>query len=162
DTGAKTLFNGVTLPAGQSVEQDLEAVLDNVFQHANVPPFIATRLIRSLVTSNPSPAYITRVADVFVNNGGGVRGALQAVLTASRTDAEPWAPTTVQHGHRKDPIPHIIGLGRALGAQVKDPGPLMYVFANLGQLVLAPATVFIFYSPLATLPGQQSLYGPEF
>ncbi|MBM3226226.1 MAG: DUF1800 domain-containing protein [Candidatus Tectomicrobia bacterium] len=162
DTGTKTLLSGTVLPAGQSVEHDLEAVLDNVFQHPNVPPFIVTRLIRSLVTSNPSPAYIARVADVFVNNGAGIRGDLAAVLQAILTDVEATAPAAVSHGHLKDPLRHIIGLGRALHAQFGDPNMFMYVLGNLGQRVLSPATVFSFYSPLAPLPGHPELYGPEF
>lgn len=162
DTGAKTLLDGQVVPAGLSVEQDLEAVLDNLFLHPNVPPFIATRLIRSLVTSNPSPAYITRVANVFVNNGQGVRGDLAAVLTAILTDAEAIATPGSQTGHLKDPVLHIIGLGRVLGAQITDPNMFLYLFANLGELVLSPNSVFSFYSPLAGLPGHPELYGPEF
>jgi hypothetical protein len=161
DTGAKTLFNGVVLPAGQSATADIDAVMDAVFNHPNVPPFIATRLIRSLVTSNPSPAYIQRVANVFVNNGQGVRGDLAAVLVAILTDPEAFA-FNANDGRLKDPILHVIGLGRALGAQIGDPGGFMYVFGNLSQQVLTPTTVFSFYSPLASLPGYPELYGPEF
>ena len=51
-------------------------VIDNIFLHPNVPPFVATRLIRSMVTCNPSPAYVTRVSNAFINNGAGVRGDL--------------------------------------------------------------------------------------
>jgi uncharacterized protein (DUF1800 family) len=162
DTGAKTLLNGTVLPAGQTVQQDLDGVLDNLFQHPNLPPFVATRLIRSLVTSNPSPGYIERVADVFADNGQGVRGDLWAVLKAVLTDPEATDPPTLQHGHLKDPILHVIGMARALGAQINDPGMFMYIFRNLGQQVLSPATVFSFYSPLAGLPGHPDLYGPEF
>ncbi len=76
DTEAKLLLNGDVLPAGQSGEQDLSAALDNIFNHPNVGPFIAIRLIQRLVTSNPSPGYVRRVAEVFNNNGSGVRGDL--------------------------------------------------------------------------------------
>jgi hypothetical protein len=161
DTGAKTLFAGVTLPAGQSTTVDMDAVIDNIFQHPNVPPFVATRLIRSLVTSNPSPAYIERVAKVFADNGQGVRGDLQAVLTAILTDAEA-ATFAAEDGRLKDPILHAIGLGRALGGQITDPSAFDYIFRNLTQPVLAPTTVFSFYSPLAALPGHSDLFGPEF
>jgi uncharacterized protein (DUF1800 family) len=162
DTGAKTLLNGAAVPAGQTVAQDMDAVIDNLFQHPNVPPFIATRLIRSLVTGNPSPGYIQRVADVFADNGQGVRGDLWVVLTAILTDAEATSAPSPQHGRLKDPVLHVMNLGRALGAQVTDPGMFMYIFGNLGQRVLAPATVFGFYSPLAGLPGHPGMYGPEF
>jgi uncharacterized protein (DUF1800 family) len=161
DTGAKTLLYGVVLPAGQSTTADMEAVIDNVFNHPNVPPFVATRLIRSLVTSNPSPGYIRRVADVFVNNGAGVRGDLQAVLTAILTDPE-GAVFAAEDGRLKDPVLHIIGLGRALGANITSIGSLENVFSNLTQRLLTPQTVFSFYSPLTTLPGHSDLFGPEF
>ena len=65
DTGTKTLLNGVVLPANQTTAADMQAALDNIFAHANLPPFVATRLIRSLVTSNPSRDYVRRVADVL-------------------------------------------------------------------------------------------------
>ena len=161
DTGAKTLLQGVTLPANQSTTQDMEAVLDNIFQHPNVPPFVATRLIRSLVTSNPSPAYVQRVANAFANNGQGVRGDLKAVFTAVLTDPEALS-FAVGDGRLKDPILHIIGMGRALGAQITTPSAFNYVFSNLTQRVLTPTTVFSFYSPLVTLPGHSDLFGPEF
>ena len=162
DTGTKTLLNGTVLPTGQTVKQDFDAVIDMLVQHPNTAPFIATRLIRSLVTSNPSPAYIQRVADVFVDNGHGVRGDLWPVLTAVLTDTEALAAPSAQNGHLKDPVLHVLGLGRALGAQITDPNMFMYSLRNLGEQVLAPNTVFSFYSPLANLPGNPGLFGPEF
>jgi hypothetical protein len=101
------------------------------------------------------------VADVFVDNGQGVRGDMKSVLRAVLTDVD--APVAgSQDGHIKDPVLHIIGMGRALGAQITDPNIFMYLFANLGQHVLTPATVFSFYSPLASLPKEPTLFGPEF
>ncbi len=162
DTASKILLNGLALPAGQTAEQDLAAVIDNVFNHPNVPPFIATRLIRSLVTSNPSPSYIQRVADVFVDNGLGVRGDLKAVLAAILKDAEATGTPSAAHGHLKDPIVHILNLGHALGAQITDPNLFLYNFYKLNEKVLSPESVFSFYSPLNALPGYPSMYGPEF
>lgn len=161
DAGAKTLFGGVVLPAGQSTAADMESVIDNIFNHPNVPPFVSTRLIRSLVTSNPSAAYIGRVASIFANNGQGVRGDLRAVLTAILTDPEA-ATFAAEDGRLKDPILHVIGLGRALGASITNPSSFDYVFNNLTERVLTPTTVFSFYSPLAALPGHTDLFGPEF
>lgn len=161
DSGQKVLFGSVVLPAGQSVEADLDGVIDAVFEHPNVPPFVATRLIRSLVTSNPSGAYIERVAAVFADNGQGVRGDLAAVLTAILTDPDA-ALTQADSGRLKDPVLHVIGLARALGIAIAHPGQFLYVMANLGQQVLSPPSVFSFYSPLAPLPGDPSRYGPEF
>lgn len=161
DTGAKALPGGVTLPANQTVTKDLDDVIDALFQHPNTPPFVAARLIRSLATSNPSPGFVARVADVFVNNGSSVRGDLAAVVRAILTDPEASIPDPVG-GRLKDPVLQVIGLGRALGAQITDPNMFMYIFGNLGQAVLSPPTVFSFYSPLASLPHHPDLFGPEF
>lgn len=161
DAGAKTIVNGVTLPPGQTVLKDTEDVVDALFTHPNTPPFVATRLIRSLVTSNPTPAYIKRVADVFADNGAGVRGDMKAVLRAVLTDPDA-AVTGTHAGRLKDPVLHIIGMGRALGVEITDPNMFLYIFDYLGQLVVTPPTVFSFYSPLATLPKHPALFGPEF
>lgn len=162
DTDPKTLLNGLVTPAGLTAAQDLELVIDNIFNHPNVPPFVATRLIRSLVTSNPSPAYVQRVANAFINNGSGVRGDLRAVVTAILLDPEAANPDTVLHGRLKDPVMHVIGVGRALSAQIGDPNSFQFVFSNLSQRVLTPSTVFSFYSPTARLNTQPTLFGPEF
>lgn len=163
DKSAKTLLNGQVLPADLDVVTELDQALDNLFQHQNVPPFIATRLIRALVTSNPSPAYIKRVSDVFVDNGQGVRGDLAAVLVAILTDVEVRQDDPPpEQGRLKDPVNHILSLVRALEGQVNDPSQFLYVFESLGERVLASPTVFSFYSPLAGLPGEPTLYGPEF
>jgi hypothetical protein len=160
DPDAKTLF-GVVLPAGQPPIVDLEYVVEVIFTHPNVGPFIATRLIRSLVKSNPTPAYIGRVAAAFNNNGAGVRGDLRATLSAVLLDPEAQAFGS-SDGRLKDPILHVIGLGRTLNAQFLDPSSFLNVFSNLSQLVLTPTTVFSFYSPLAPLPGRADLFGPEY
>ena len=74
DTTSKTLLNGLVVPAGGTAESDLKAALDNIFNHPNVAPFISKQLIEHLVTSNPSPAYVSRISAVFNDNGAGVRG----------------------------------------------------------------------------------------
>ncbi|WP_178379344.1 DUF1800 domain-containing protein [Psychrobacter sp. Cmf 22.2] len=83
-----TSFFGVTVPEGSSGEQALEIVIDTLFNHPNVAPFITKQLIQRLVTSNPSPHYIRRVATVFNSDDNGERGNLQSVLTAILTDPE--------------------------------------------------------------------------
>lgn len=83
DTGSKTLLafgTNTNLPAGQSAEQDLDDAIDNIMDHPNVGPFISKLLIQRLVTSNPSQAYVKSVAQVFNNNGSGVKGDLSAVI----------------------------------------------------------------------------------
>ncbi len=87
-TTAKTIVTGHVLPAGQTAEQDMEQALDVLAAHPNVGPFISQRLIQRLVTSNPTPAYVGRVAAVFDNNGQGQRGDLGAVVKAILTDPE--------------------------------------------------------------------------
>ena len=117
DTGEKLLLNGVVLPAGQSGQQDLAAALDNVFNHPNVGPFMAIRLIQRLTTSNPSPAYVQRVAEVFNDNGAGVRGDLRAVVKAILMDAEarPELPMEID-GKLKEPLLRLTQLWRAYDA----------------------------------------------
>jgi hypothetical protein len=113
------------------------------------------------VTSNPTTAYIKRVADVFDNNGQGVRGDLVAVVTQILTDPDASLPSQ-NDGHIQDAILTTIGLGRALDATFGDAGQFMYILSNLGQSVLTPNSVFSFYSPLAPLPHKPQLFGPEF
>lgn len=162
DTDPKTLLNGFVTPAGLTAPQDLDVLIDNIFNHPNLPPFVATRMIRSLVTSNPSPAYVSRVSAAFVNNGIGQRGDMRSVLAAVLLDPEAKNPDTVLHGRLKDPVLHIIGFGRALNAQLSDPNNFQFVFTNLSERVLTPATVFSFFSPNAKLNAQPTLFGPEF
>jgi uncharacterized protein (DUF1800 family) len=162
DKSSKTLLNGAVLPAGQTAVQDYDAVMQNLFQHPNLPPFIATRLIRAFVTSNPSPAYISRVADVFAYGPAG-RGDLKATLTAVLTDPEARQdhPTATQ-GHLKDPMLQSLGLFRTLNASVVNPTNLFWDYFLLGEKITAAPSVFNFYSPMTRLPGNPQYYGPEF
>jgi hypothetical protein len=162
DSDAKVVLGGVIIPAGLSAAIELEWVINNIFNHPNVPAFVSTRLIRSLVTSNPSPAFVERVSAVFINNGAGVRGDLRAVVSAILLDPEALNPVATVHGRLKDPVLHVIGFGRALGATLGDPNSFQYVFSNLSQRVLTPQTVFSFYSPMAAVPTDPTLFGPEF
>lgn len=161
DTAAKS-FLGCNLAAGQTTQQDTNAALDCIFAHPNVGPFVVTRLIRSLVTSNPSPAYVQRVTAVFNNNGSGVRGDLRATVRAILTDAEARNDAATPTGGRlKDPIFHILSIARALGGSITATNQQAWSFSRTGQTPLAPPSVFGFYSPMFRVP-QSSLYGPEF
>ena len=176
DTTSKTLLNGVVLPAGQKADQDLEAALDNIFNHPNVGPFISTRLIQHLVTSNPSPEYVGRVASVFNDNGAGVRGDLASVVRAILLDPDarvgdngPWMSLWLSNdnsGHLREPVFVIASILRGLGALVNDTNPLTTLATNLGQTIFAPPTVFNYYAPGYHIPSQftpgSSLLGPEF
>jgi uncharacterized protein (DUF1800 family) len=155
-------FLGCTLPGGQSVQQDLDGLLDCLMSHPNTAPFVATRLIRSLVTSNPSPAYIKRVADVFAGVGGGVPGDLAAVVRAILTDSEARQDTaTANQGRLKEPILQISGLLRALNGGFSSTQGLTYLFDYMSQSVLDPPSVFSWFSPLYHVPNSP-LFGPEF
>ena len=117
DTGSKVLLNGVTLPANQTGMQDISDGLDNLFNHANVGPFIARRLIQRFVMSNPSKSYIQSVAQVFNNNSSNVRGDLSAVLKAVLLHADAINALTVQdteHSRLREPILRYSSLLRAL------------------------------------------------
>lgn len=88
DTNEKTMLDGTVLSSGQTGLKDINDAIDVLFNHPNVGPFIGQQLIQQLVKSNPSPAYVSRVADVFNNNGQGVRGDMQAVVKAVLLDPE--------------------------------------------------------------------------
>ncbi len=87
DFGAKNFLGG-QIPSGLNGNDDLEAAIDIIFEHANVAPFISQSLIKRLTHSNPSPQYIQRVARIFNDNGRGVKGDLKAVLRAILLDRE--------------------------------------------------------------------------
>ncbi len=162
EPGAKVLLGGYTVPAGQTPEQDLANGLDNIFNHPNVGPFIGKQLIQHLVTSNPSPAYVARVAAVFADNGKGVRGDLGAVVRAILTDQEARGdqPATANAGRLRDPAIFITGTLRSLGGQSDGVLPRS-ASSNMGQPVFSPETVFNFFPPSYTLPGSTNL-APEF
>jgi uncharacterized protein (DUF1800 family) len=161
DSTSKLLLNGVVTPAGQSPEADLALGLDTIFNHPNVGPFIGKQLIQHLVTSNPSPAYVARVAAVFANNGQGVRGDLGAVVQAILGDVEARgdAPSNPEAGHLREPALFMTTVLRALGGQ--SDGVWLRSWIAMGQPVFAPPTVFNFYPPSYELPGTSTL-APEF
>jgi uncharacterized protein (DUF1800 family) len=171
DTDPKQLLqypgaaSGGLLPGGQSAEQDLQGALDNIFNHPNVPAFISRQLIEHLVTSNPSPAYIQRIAQVFKNNGTGVRGDIRAVIQAILLDPEARQgddPTMViaTGGHLQEPILYMAGLLRSFNA-ASDGSNLASQGGSMGQTALFPGSVFNFYSPNYVITGS-NLFGPEF
>jgi len=163
DRSAKTLLMGQTLPAGQGAQQDMDAAMSNLVNHPNLAPFIATRLIRHFVTSNPSPAYVQRVATVFAGGGGSARGNLGATLRAALMDPEARTEViTPTRGRLKDPMLHTLGLARALNATFGDPSNLMYNYFLMGQRPASAPSVFNFYSLTGRLPGSSQHYGPEF
>jgi hypothetical protein len=166
DTGAKTLLNGAVIPAGLSPQQDLDAALDNIFNHSNVGPFIGKQLIQHLVKSNPSPAYVTRVAAAFNNNGGGVRGDMKAVISAILLDPEArqndaGGQDLPTDGHLQEPVLYLSGIFRAFNAQVNDQNYFANDLVALGESVFDAPSVFNYYSPGYRVPGV-GISGPEF
>lgn len=166
DMGPKLVLGGVTIPAGQSGVVDLDAALDSIFSHPNVAPFIAKRLIERLVTSNPSPAYVRRVAERFVNNGNGVRGDLAAVVKAILLDAEARGAPTATSGKVKEPLLRLTQLWRAYNGRAASGsyGLLRNAFQIFGQGPLQSPSVFNFFSPFYAPPGEvrdAGLVAPE-
>ena len=166
DTGPKKLLNDVVLPAGQAGEQDLADALDNIFNHPNVGPFMAIRLIQRLTTSNPSPAYVRRVAQTFNNNGSGVRGDIGAVVRAILTDPEARPSMAMEiDGKLKEPLLRLTQLFKAYDATSESGRyPLIASYILFGQGPLQSPSVFNFFSPFYAPPGEirdSSLVAPE-
>ena len=167
DSGSKVLIDGSVVPAGQTPEQDLKAALDSLFKHANVPPFIARQLIIKLITSNPSPAVIERIARVFENNGLGVRGDLGAVVTAIFLEARlGFLSDQTVYGKLKEPLLRLSQLLRAFEARSRSGlfgvGRTQAAYA---QAPLGANSVFNFFSPHYQQPGpvkNSGYYSPEF
>jgi uncharacterized protein (DUF1800 family) len=165
DVTAKQIL-GVTLPAGRTADQDLTEALHIVFMQSTLPPFISQQLIEHLVTSNPSPAYIQRVASIFQDDGAGVRGNLQAVVRAILTDPEARAaddPASTQpanYGHLREPILFVMNLLRGLGGAVSSTSGAANTASNMSQRLFYAPSVFSYFSPLYRTSG--GLLGPEF
>jgi hypothetical protein len=170
DTNSKLLLNGVTLPAGQTGDQDLNAALDNIFNNPTVGPFISKQLIQHLVTSDPTPAYVARVATVFNNNGFGVRGDLKAVVKAILTDVEARGDikSDPNYGYLKEPVLHVTNILRQFNVRAANgaAGSVSDGYLNpqtqaLSQDVFRSQSVFNYYPPTYIVP-VTNILGPEF
>jgi uncharacterized protein (DUF1800 family) len=190
DFAAKALLNGLNIPACSSAsgapniacaQSDLTAALDNIFNHPNVGPFIGKQLIQHLVTSNPSPAYVERVAKVFNNDCSGlypqgcsnVRGNLKLVVQAILLDPEArgGVKTDPNYGKLREPAQYVNGFLRAFNVKSFDKTTTSDgVLGNrsstdftgtLDQPIFQPPTVFSYYQPAYEVPGTKIL-GPAF
>jgi len=170
DTTTKQLLNGVTLPPGQTAEKDLTEGLQNIFQHANVGPFVCKQLIQHLVTSNPSASYIQRVTAVFADNGLGVRGDMKAVIEAILLDEEARRGDNgtfasqkgeSMEGHLTEPVLFFNSLLRGLNATVILNNALPGQGNALSQNIYLPPTVFNYYAPSYAI-GNTGINAPEF
>jgi uncharacterized protein (DUF1800 family) len=172
ETGAKT-FLGVTVPAGSSATASLKQALDTIASHPNVGPFIGRQLIQRLVTSNPSPAYVARVAAAFNDNGQGVRGDFKAVLKAILLDSEARrapSPEDTTRGMLREPVARFIQWARTFGVSsptdLWNAGNLSDPATRLGQSPLRSPSVFNFFRPGYVPPnsalGALGITAPEF
>jgi uncharacterized protein (DUF1800 family) len=163
-------FLGVTIPAGTPGPQALKTALDTLFNHPNVGPFIAQRLIQRMVTSNPSPAYVDRVATVFNNNGKGVRGDLKALVRAVLFDPEARdanALASAQFGKLREPVLRVTAWARAFGAEsASGIYRIGLLDEPLFQTPMRAPTVFNFYRPGFVPPSTdiaaRNMVAPEF
>lgn len=179
DSGSKTVL-GHTIHTG-STKEDIDAALHMLFMHENTAPFISKQLIQRLVTSNPTPAYVARVAAVFNDNGKGVRGDLGAVVKAILLDDE--ALKAEKHpanfGKLREPLLYFTHLFRAFRAQGKrdqelqvDDSPVFqYDSFNFHgtdmtqqEGALEALTVFNYFTPTdgPSFLTKQGLVAPEF
>ena len=179
DTTQKTLLNypGATpvIPAGQTPEEDLDAALNNIFYHPNVAPFISKLLIQQLVTSNPTPAYVGRVAAVFNDNGRGDRGDLKAVVRAILLDPEARGniKTDPDYGKLREPVLFVTNVLRPFNPTANNnitvpascngqsDGVINGITQTFDQDVFNPPTVFNYY-PMDYIIPNTPLAGPEF
>ena len=168
----KTLFNGIQIPANQGPAKDLKDTLDALVAHANTGPFISRQLIQRLVTSNPSPGYVYRVAQAFADDGTGTRGNLGAVVRAILTDYEARSPAvaaTASFGKLKEPLLRATAILRAFDGGSNWGRYQMFVAQGqegaLSQTPLHAPTVFNFFEPNYVQPGvlaSAGLYAPEY
>jgi uncharacterized protein (DUF1800 family) len=161
DYSAKTLIDGGA-PANLTMSADLANAINVVFNHPNVGPFISKQLIQKLVTGNPSPEYVARVAAVFNNNGAGVRGDLRSVVRAILLDFEARgiAKDDPGYGRLREPAQFVVALARALNTS--SDGVFLRAQANaMSQTVFNAPSVFNFYPPDYVVPGT-TILGPEF
>jgi uncharacterized protein (DUF1800 family) len=181
DQTAKVLFQGflpnqngdgsaTSIPAAQLSQQDLDQAIDALFYHPNIAPYLARELIHSLVTSNPSPAYIERVAGFFNDNGAGQRGSIWAMVKAVLLDPEARnSPSDPTYGKLKEPAQYILNVLRGFNAMSANRAAPSDGYINtpysrdMGQEVFRANTVFSYfpqdyYAP----PASAGLLGPEF
>ncbi len=166
-------FLGTTIPAGTGAQESLRIAMDTLFNHPNVGPFFGKQMIQRLVTSNPSPAYVRRVAEAFNNNGSGERGDLQAVFKAVLLDEEALSESSLSDpsfGKLREPMLRFAQWARTFGAESESGAWLMQNLSQsatrLGQSPLRSPSVFNFFRPGYTPTNSQAadanLLAPEF
>jgi len=166
DRGAKTLLNGFVIPAGTDAEAEISMAMDNIAGHSNVAPFISQHLIRHLVTSNPTPGYVQRVAQVFTANFNApnqFEHVVRAILTDVEARTAPDGATDPDYGKLNEPVLFMLNFLRAFGA--KSDGVLnsgSRGSAAMNQDIFRSPTVFNYYPAQYEVPGEPNLVGPVF
>jgi uncharacterized protein (DUF1800 family) len=170
DRGPKTLLNGVTLPAGKSADEELNAALDNIVAHPNVAPFISKQLIQHLVTSNPGAEYVRDIAGVFAASSGSptqLQDVVRAILLhpAARGNVKQDA----DYGRLREPVLFMTGVLRALNATTDGVlnsvtiGATQIGSSQMSQNVFNAPSVFNYYSFQHQVAGTDPpLLGPQF
>lgn len=168
----KTVVGGMTIPPNQTCAQDVGDELDILAAHPNVPPFVSRQLIQRFVTSNPSPQYIERVAQVFDAPGADLGDVIKAILMDDEARHPPALASGDRYGKLREPILRLTALWRAFNAQAQPPdayGEVKMSAGNsqtgsFGQGPLESPTVFNFYEPDYQQPGpfaDNDRYSPE-
>jgi uncharacterized protein (DUF1800 family) len=166
DRGAKTLLNDLLIPAGTNAEVEIEMAMDNIATHSNVAPFISEHLIRHLVTSNPTPGYVERIAQVFTtyyNAPNQFEHVVRAILMDVEARTLPDGATDPDYGKLNEPALFMLNFLRAFGA--KSDGVLntnSKGSSGLGQDIFRSPTVFNYYPADYEVPGEPNLVGPVF
>lgn len=168
----KVIVGGVVIPANTNATDSVRIALDTLYTHKNAGPFIATHLIKRLVTSNPSPQYVARVAGVFNYNAQNVRGDMRAVVRAVLFDPEARSLDKINDpnwGKMREPVIRVTNYMRAFNARSTRHAytitPLQISPYDVGQTVLMAPSVFNFFTPDYSPPGvvaAQGLTAPEF
>jgi uncharacterized protein (DUF1800 family) len=149
DTGSKT-FLGKTIPAGQTAAQDLDSLVEILVTHPNTAPFVALRLIQGMTTSDPSPAYLQRVATVFKDTKGNLAKVVTAILTDPEARAgDTFGKTTNNFGRIKEPVMVFTSALRGLGCKVaiKRTDKPNEIYQSNNQQPLNANSVFNFFPP---------------
>jgi hypothetical protein len=166
DRGPKTLLNNFQVPPQTPAALELNMAIDNIIAHTNVAPFISKQLIRHLVTSNPTPAYVGRVAGVFVanvNSPNQLEHVVRAILLDTEARTLPNGATDPDFGKLNEPILFMLNFLRAFDA--KSDGVLNGTSvgsASMNQDVFRSPTVFNYYPAEYEVPGEDNLIGPVF
>ena len=171
EPGIKVILKNDTIPANQLGLDDIDEAINVLFNHQNVPPFVSYRLIQRLVKSNPTPNYVERIANVFIDNGNGVRGDMAAIIKAILLDEEARNGEYMfeQHSSRlREPLVRHMQITKGLEIVEEPGGRYWHNFDydnSLKQQILFAPTVFNFFLPNHQPVGDianSGLVSPEF